>query len=213
MLEEGTDRIRRRERPPAMPIVIGLVLVGAIAAVLWFGNPAPGPSPEPPAAPVYPPGTQRVTLKLYFASLDGLALVPEPRQVLQPPQTGDQMAEALRELIAGPASEQLGRVLPAETTLRQVFVTSQGTVYVNFGPEIAQKHPGGVGAELLSVYGVVNTLERNFPQVRQVAILVDGRELPTLAGHVEIHQPLAPRGDLIMDVKTQDAKKRPGLSS
>jgi spore germination protein GerM len=198
-MSEDSERTEgRRERPPTAPIIIGLLLVGAVAAVLWFGHPVPNPNLEPPAPPVYPPGTQRVTLKLYFASLDGLALGPEPRQVLQPPQVCDQMAEALRELIAGPASEHLARVLPEGTTLRQVFLTPQGTVFVNFGPEIAQKHPGGVGAELLSVYGVVETLERNFPQVRQVAIMVDGKELTTLAGHVEINQPLAPRSDLIM---------------
>jgi len=198
---EAPEQRPRRPRPKATPIVLGLLMVGVVAAVLWFGHPVPNPGLEMPAAPVYPPGTQRVTLTLYFASLDGLALVSQPRSVLQPPAATDQMAEAVRELINGPSGDSLARVLPPETTLRQVFVTDYGTAYVNFGPEVVQKHPGGAGAELLSVYAIVETIERNFPQVHEVAILVDGRELPTLAGHVDISQPLAPRSDLIMDLK------------
>jgi germination protein M len=180
-----------------MPIVLGLLAVAFVAAVLWLGQPAPPPASQPPAPPVYPPGTERAALKLYFASPDGLSLAPEARAVLQPAATCDQMAEALRELIAGPTEEGLARVLPPETTLRQVFIAEYGTVYVNFGPEIAQQHPGGAGAELLSVYSIVSTLERNFPQVREVAILVEGREPQTLAGHVDISRPLTPRADLI----------------
>lgn len=196
-MSDPSHRIKR-ERPKTMAIVLGLLALGALAAVLWLANPEL-PSSGLPAAPVYPPGTQRVSLKLYFASPDGLHLVPESRSVLQPGEPSDQMAEALRELINGPGTEGLGRVLPEGTPLRRVFLTDPGTVYVSFGPEIMDKHPGGVEAELLSVYGVVDTLERNFPQVRQVAILVDGREVATLAGHVDLSRPLTPRLDLITE--------------
>ncbi len=181
-----------------MRIVAGLVALGLLAAILWFGHPMLT-SPTTPVPPVYPPGTERVTLTLFFASPDGLFLVPETRQVLQPPHPADQMAEALRQLITGPDEATLARTLPAETTLQRVFVTAAGVAYVCFGPEVVTSHPGGAGAELLCVYAVVDTLQRNFPDVRQVAILVGGQEVPTLAGHVDISRPLLPRADLIAD--------------
>jgi hypothetical protein len=196
----GRSRIRR-DRPRTTPIIIGLFFVAIVAAVLLFGNPLPTSGPEMAGPPIYPPGTQRVTLRLYFAGPDGVSLVPESRAVIQPPDTSDQIAETVRELINGPTTEGLARILPPDTKLRQVFVTEHGTAYVNFGPEIVAKHPGGASAELLTVYGLVDTLERNFPDVHEVAILVDGHELPTLAGHIDLSRPLTPRTDLINDQK------------
>jgi hypothetical protein len=51
-------------------------------------------------------------------------------------------------------------------------------------------HPGGVRSELLTVYAVVNTLILNLPEVSAVKILIEGREVSTLAGHIALEDPL-----------------------
>ena len=51
-------------------------------------------------------------------------------------------------------------------------------------------------AELLTVYSIVNSLTANFPAVKRVQILVDDRQAPTLAGHVDLTRPAVPRHDL-----------------
>ena len=56
---------------------------------------------------------------------------------------------------------------------------------------MSSKHSGGVLQELLTVYSVVNTLTENLPAVTSVQLLVDGREPNTLAGHVDLRQPLS----------------------
>jgi len=52
-------------------------------------------------------------------------------------------------------------------------------------------HPGGTQNELLTVYTIVNALTINLPAVTTVQLLVDGKEVDTLSGHVDLRQPLA----------------------
>ena len=43
---------------------------------------------------------------------------------------------------------------------------------------------------MFTVYSLVNTLTDNLPAISAVQILVDGREVDTLAGHVDLRRPL-----------------------
>ena len=82
--------------------------------------------------------------------------------------------------------------MPAETRVIDSFVTPGGVAYVDLSKEASEKHPGGSRNELLSVYSVVNSLTSNFPAVKRVQILVEDRQVATLAGHVDLTHPLAP---------------------
>ena len=52
-------------------------------------------------------------------------------------------------------------------------------------------------ARLLALYAVVNTVTHNVPEVRQVRVLLDGREAQTLAGHADLSRSFAKRADLV----------------
>ena len=56
--------------------------------------------------------------------------------------------------------------------------------------EFGAGHPGGTDDELLSIYAVVDALTTNLPSVKSVQLLVDGKEVETLAGHVDLGRPL-----------------------
>ena len=81
--------------------------------------------------------------------------------------------------------------MPAGTKLRALFLTERGDAYVDLSREAVTAHTGGTLNELLTVYTIVNALTVNLPAVRSVQILVDGKEVQTLAGHVDLRQPLA----------------------
>ena len=49
----------------------------------------------------------------------------------------------------------------------------------------------------LTVYTIVNVITVNLPDVQHVQLLVDGREVDTLAGHVDLRRPLRKNEDLI----------------
>jgi hypothetical protein len=92
--------------------------------------------------------------------------------------------------------------VPPGTTLRAVYLSDRGEAYVDLSPEVSTAHPGGAVNELLTVYAIVNVLTTNLPAVTKVQILVDGHEVDTLAGHVDLRRPLA-RSALIVQGEPQ----------
>ena len=44
--------------------------------------------------------------------------------------------------------------------------------------------------ELFTIYAIVNAVTINLPAISRVQILVDGKEVDTLAGHVDLRHPL-----------------------
>jgi spore germination protein GerM len=141
--------------------------------------------PENPAAV-----EQKITVKLFFLAPDQPALLIEDREVAYSADLARQVRTVVEELVKGPQKGLVG-ALPAETKVIDTFVTAAGTAYVDLSKEAALKHPGGSRGELLSVYSVVNSLTANFPAVKRVQILVDDRQVPTLAGHVDLTRPLS----------------------
>jgi hypothetical protein len=49
----------------------------------------------------------------------------------------------------------------------------------------------------MSVYAVVNSLTLNFPQIKKVKILIEGKTGETIAGHLSLDQPILSKPDLI----------------
>ena len=52
------------------------------------------------------------------------------------------------------------------------------------------RHTGGALDELFTIYAIVNALTVNLPAITRVQILIDGHEVDTLAGHVDLRHPL-----------------------
>lgn len=132
---------------------------------------------------------------LYFASFDGQTLIAETRAIKECQLDEDCLRDTILALISGPESG-LVPILPASVVLRGVTVIDS-LVNVDFSQELIAAHPGGTQSELLTVYGLADTLTVNFPHLRQVQILVEGAPVPTLKGHVDLRQPIQPDFTLV----------------
>lgn len=180
-------------RRPSLFVALG-VLVALIATWLllfalprWYGPRAPQPA-EAGARPQQEP-ERKITATLFYISQDGLRLVSAKREVPFGANTSDQARRILEEALK-PAPAPFVNAVPGGTTLRAVFVTGRGEAYVDLTREVADKHTGGSLDELFTVYSVVNALTVNLPAITAVQILVDGKEVDTLAGHVDLRRPL-----------------------
>jgi len=129
------------------------------------------------------------TVTLLFGSIDGQGLTREIRKVSKKDTSLDQIKQLIEELIRGPYGV-LVRTIPEGTKLNSVYLLSDGTLVVDFSREIQTLHTGGTTGEILTVYSIVNSLAMNFPQVETVQILIDGDEVETLVGHLDLEQPL-----------------------
>jgi spore germination protein GerM len=155
-----------------------------------FGRPAAA-KPAVAAAPVAPatPG-RKIKARLFYVADDGTRLTSVERDVAY----GEGADEQAREIVAAqiaPVVEPLVSAIPPGTTLRAVFITKSGDAYVDLSRDARAAHPGGTVNELLTVYTIVNALTVNLPAVTAVQVLVDGKEVDTLSGHVDLRRPLA----------------------
>ena len=148
---------------------------------------APTAAAAPAASP--PPG-RKIKARLFYVADDGTRLTSLERDVAY----GESADEQAREIVAAqiaPVVEPLVSAIPPGTTLRAVFITKSGEAYVDLSREARVAHPGGTVDELLTVYTIVNALTVNLPAVTAVQLLVDGKEVDTLSGHVDLRHPLA----------------------
>ena len=104
--------------------------------------------------------------------------------------TVPEQARAIVEAQLAPAAP-LVSAIPAGVTVRGVFVTERGDAFVDLSADITARHPGGSLDEIFTVYTLVNALTVNLPAITHVQILVEGKEVDTLAGHVDLRHPLA----------------------
>jgi len=91
-------------------------------------------------------------------------------------------------LLEGPDDPKLVSTIPAGSRLLHVFVTDDGTAYLDFNLELPRLHPGGVTAERLTLYAIVNSIVLNLEDVERVQLLFEGKAVSTLAGHLDISQ-------------------------
>ncbi len=170
------------------------VATALLAWVLFVGLPRWYPArtarASRAAAPTaaVPASGRKIKARLFYVSEDGTGLTSVERDV----PFGEGVEQA-REIIAAqiaPVAEPLVSAVPRGTTLRGLFLTERGDAYVDLSGEFVSAHPGGSLNELLTIYTIVNALTANLPAVQDVQVLVDGREVATLAGHVDLRQPL-----------------------
>lgn len=185
-------------------VVAALLFAWAVIAGLTrlLNTPAPGtaavdaPGAPPPAAA--DPAVPRIKATLYFASEDGLRLVPTERDV---PLAAGAVAQARSiieaQLSAEPAAPLMSTI-PKGATLRGVFVSERNEAFVDLDPVIKTAHAGGSHQELMTVYTIVNALLTNLPNLQEVQILIGGQEVDTLAGHVDLRRPLRKNEGLIL---------------
>lgn len=126
---------------------------------------------------------------LYFGDPQGMVLLAETREISGCQDSQACLEETIQALINGPIGD-LVPILPAHTRLRAVS-EQDGLATVDFSSELISGHPGGSVSELFTAYGLANTLAENFPYIRQVRILVEGSEVASLKGHVDLREPIS----------------------
>jgi hypothetical protein len=144
-------------------------------------------APEPSASPA-PPGEEpaaagRIQVKLYVLASSGRELATETEEIPYSPSLQQQAKEVVRLVL------RRSGAIPRGVSLRELFITSQGVAYLDLSQEVVSNHPGGSSAEELTVFSLSQTLIANFPAVKTVKILVEGREIQTLAGHLDLTIP------------------------
>lgn len=174
---------------------LGFALFSALGRQLA----SPTPDAEPPARVSDPTAAvgPRISATLYFVADDGVSLVGVAHDV---PLGGTPVAQARALVEAQLATEPVApllRAVPKDVIVRGVFLPGRDDAYVDLDGAFVKGLPGGSHNELLAAYAIVSVLTTNLSPVARVQILIDGREVETLAGHVDLREPLRKNEGLI----------------
>ena len=131
------------------------------------------------------------TVKLYFSTSDAMYLAAEERVI----KGRNLYKAALNALIEGPTDSSLSKTIPEGVKVLNISKNND-TIQVDFSEEIAKNHWGGSSGERLTVYSVVYTLTQ-FKGVKQVKFLIEGEEVETLVGHMDLTVPLEPNPNIL----------------
>ncbi len=178
-------------------LVAGGAIVVAIGIAAFFagrgrGSPdATEPTAARDSAPTAASAHDPTTVTLYYIAEGGLSLVAQQEELALNDQRGlEARAQLVVERQLAPAPAPLASPFPEGTRLRGLYLTPGGDAFVDLSQDVTRGHPGGSLDELFTVYAIVNALTTNVPEITAVQILIGGREVDTLAGHVDLRQPL-----------------------
>lgn len=156
--------------------------------------------PEKPAKPEPKPEVNiekkehSMNIKVYYPDDSGMHLVEVEREIVIDDST-DKYTAALESMMNEPAEDNLTRIFPKNAAIRSVNVRD-GVATVDFDGGIVKSFVGGSTGEEFLIGSIVDTLT-NFPEVTSVRFLVDGQEIETLSGHMDLSAPLERMGNLI----------------
>lgn len=137
---------------------------------------------------------------VYRAAADGSELLL-PEQFVIEDNGRPAIENALQNLVGTkPRDAKFDDVVPIGTRVLSLRV-EDGVAYADFSKELAQKRQGSY-EEMMLVYAIVNTLTE-FPEVKKVQILVEGRKVVSLSGHMDVETPLTRNLTLLAGAQAQ----------
>ena len=156
----------------------------------WLADDRPDSTPSAilPGDPV-PAETRRIHASLFYVAASGDGLIGVDREVVYAPAPAAQARRIVEAQLAQAPEGQVSAI-PAGAQVRSLFLTSRGEAFVDITAPLATNHPGGSLHEALTVYAIVNALTVNLPDISAVQILIDGREVDSLAGHIDLRHPI-----------------------
>jgi len=158
---------------------------------------------------IYPPATgksvatkkkEKQKVQLYFSDSNERFLVAEKRYIPREKAITGQARELVKALIEGPHTD-LVRTLPEGVEIKGIKVRNE-TARVNFSNKLSSLHPGGSASEMMTIYSLTNTLVANVKGIKKVQIIIEGKDLKTIKGHIDTRHPFSMNRELIVKSRT-----------
>lgn len=196
-----SERIVRKS--PRFWIVIGVVLIVCIAAAgggiaVWYRSSALQEAQQiavKDAQPLIQQFRRDEPLQvMVYYPYDGM-LAAGFSSARRQTDAQSQAKELLLVLLKDQRSAQAA--LLRDLSIRGLYLDTFGTAYVDLALNRQNDVHASAWEEMLAIYAVVNTLMQNFEEIKKVFLLLDGREVQSLAGHMDLSRMFTKRMDLV----------------
>jgi hypothetical protein len=140
---------------------------------------------------------------IWFSDQQERFLVGEKRYIFKENDAAAQAKEVIKALLDGSKSGNVN-TFPAGVSLRDVKIDDAGIAYVNFTKSLTKLHPGSSSAEMASINSLTNSLTENVPEIKRVKILLEGRELTSIKGHISTSKAFLPDRGILAPMKEEN---------
>ena len=127
-----------------------------------------------------------LSVTLYYPDDSGMKIIAVKRDVKPSP---DKYTAVMKSLMSGTDKKGTVDIIPKTAKLRSVKV-KDGVAKVDFSRELVKDFNGGSTGEEMLVGSIVDTLTE-FSEVKKVQILVEGKAVDTIAGHMDTEKPIS----------------------
>jgi spore germination protein GerM len=139
---------------------------------------------------------------IWFSDQQELLLVGEKRYIFKEIDAASQAKEVIKALLDGSKNGNVN-TFPAGVALRDVKIDDAGIAYVNFTKSLTKLHPGSSSAEMASINSLTNSLTKNVPDIKKVKILVEGKEITSIKGHISTSKAFLPDRGILAPMKEE----------
>lgn len=133
---------------------------------------------------------------LYFSDVNERFLKPEKRRIPKGSDSVGTAKELVKALLEG-SKNKLVNTFPVGTEMQSVSIAAGGRAYVSFNKKLVSEHPKGSASEMATIYSLTNTLMANIPEIKEVTLRVDNKELPSIGGHIDTRRPFKADQELL----------------
>ncbi|MEE9934141.1 MAG: GerMN domain-containing protein [Deltaproteobacteria bacterium] len=145
---------------------------------------------------------EKRVVDIYFSDPQERLLVKEKRYIYKEEDAVAQAREIVKALLDGSKTGHVD-TFPAGVALTDIRVSKDGLASVSFSRRLVEAHPGGSTAEMATIYSLTHTLTTNIPEIKAVQILVDGKPVASIKGHISTVRPFLPDPDLLAVVQQE----------
>ena len=127
--------------------------------------------------------SSNITLKIYYIDEDG-RVVNEEKELLSGATLLDDIKLAVEEAAAKPSKDKITNGVTQGVKVRKVYVDDNKCAYIDFEESLITRHIGGTQGELNTLECIKQTVASNFKDIEYIKLLVNGKEIQTIAGHI-----------------------------
>jgi Sporulation and spore germination len=172
---------------PMVKAVLAVSFLAAILGVVWFlkfhGVVKKNELTHGNHSPLYEPGDKPMKVYIKAVEMDNGKLFNQEETIYQSKTRVNQMRQLLLAFLNGPRTGKDQVPVPEGLKLNDYYFTPQGVAVVDVSTTDIPPGQFGFYEEVLFIRGLIESLSQNFFEIKQVKVLVDGKESQTLAGH------------------------------
>ena len=178
--------------------VILLIALGIV--VLWWIQRDKPPAPGQIAVSEAPELEADEAFADFYFPGNGGRLFVEQRPLPAAATLVERLSSLLEAFLLGPEAEDLYPAFPPEVSLGHMMVTDEGVAHIDLTIAGQDSNlPWGSKQEMLAVYGLVDTVLLNLPEIQGVILLRNGEQRSTFGGHLDTTRLLLANQDLVAE--------------